>query len=90
MILLFASSVPSVAKIVVRQSAMVQVRSDAMKRVLLVLLALTLFSTPPTSSKPQPKAKTPAKVSGQQLLLQADRAFAQAANFTTPVLPQTC
>ena len=48
-----------------------------MKRVLLALLALTLFATAQTSSKPQPKAKAPAKVSGQQLLLKADRAFAR-------------
>ena len=48
-----------------------------MKRALLALLALTLFATAQTSSKPQPKAKAPAKQSGQQLLLQADRAFAR-------------
>jgi len=46
-----------------------------MKRVLLALLALTLFATAQTS--PQPKAKAPAKLSGQQLLLKADRAFAR-------------
>jgi ketosteroid isomerase-like protein len=75
MILLFASSVPSVAKVAIRQSAIVQVRSDAMKRVLFALFALSLFASAQTS--PQPKAKAPAKLSGQQLLLRADRAFAR-------------
>lgn len=46
-----------------------------MKRVLLALFALSLFATAQTS--PHPKAKAPAKLSGQQLLLQADRAFAR-------------
>ena len=46
-----------------------------MKRALLALFALTLFATAQTS--PRPKAKAPAKLSGQQLLLQADRAFAR-------------
>ena len=46
-----------------------------MKRALLALFALTLFATAQTS--PQPKAKAPAKLSGQQLLLKADRAFAR-------------
>jgi ketosteroid isomerase-like protein len=46
-----------------------------MKRVLVALFALTLFAAAQTS--PRPKAKAPAKLSGQQLLLQADRAFAR-------------
>jgi ketosteroid isomerase-like protein len=46
-----------------------------MKRALLALFALSLFATAQTS--PQPKAKAPAKLSGQQLLLQADRAFSR-------------
>ena len=48
-----------------------------MKRVLFALLALTVFATAQTTSKPQPKTKALAKLSGQQLLLQADRAFAK-------------
>ena len=48
-----------------------------MKRVLFALLALTLFATGQTSSKPQPKAKAPAEASGQQLLLKADRDFSR-------------
>ena len=48
-----------------------------MKRVLIAVLALTVFATAQIPSKPQPKANAPTKLSGQQLLLKADRAFAR-------------
>jgi ketosteroid isomerase-like protein len=48
-----------------------------MRRVLLALLALTLFATAQTSSKPQPKTNAPAKLPGQEILLQADRDFSR-------------